>query len=53
MCFQFLGVIYWTDTKEDVIRRSTPDGKLVENIVVEGLSEAGGIAVDSTGRKVS
>lgn len=46
------GTIYWTDTSEDVIRRSTPNGETVENIIVDGLTEAGGIAVDSTGRKI-
>lgn len=46
------GMIYWTDTGEDVIMRSTQDGDVVENIIVDGLDTADGIVVDSTGRKV-
>jgi len=47
------GEIYWTDTAEDVIQKATPDGKHIENIIVDGLQTADGIVVDSTGRKVS
>jgi hypothetical protein len=47
------GEIYWTDTGEDVIQRATPDGKHIENIIVDGLETADGIVVDSAGRKVS
>jgi len=47
------GEIYWTDTGEDVIQKATPDGKHIENIIVDGLQTADGIVVDSTGRKVS
>jgi len=50
--FFFEGDIYYTDTSEDVIRRSSPDGEKIETIIEKGLVEAGGIAIDSIGRKV-
>jgi hypothetical protein len=47
------GEIYWTDTAEDVIQKATPDGKRIENIIVDSLETADGIVIDSTGRKVA
>ncbi|XP_021915388.1 low-density lipoprotein receptor-related protein 4 isoform X2 [Zootermopsis nevadensis] len=46
------GEIYWTDTAEDVIQKATPDGRHIENIIVDGLETADGIVIDSTGRKI-
>lgn len=47
-----IGEIYWTDTAEDVIQKATPDGRVIETIIVDGLETADGIVIDSTGRKV-
>ncbi|KAG8234142.1 hypothetical protein J437_LFUL007508, partial [Ladona fulva] len=49
---QKTGEIYWTDTAEDVIMRATRDGSRIENIIVDGLETADGIAIDSIGRKL-
>ncbi|CAG9854879.1 unnamed protein product [Phyllotreta striolata] len=46
------GEIYWTDTAEDVIQKSTPDGKSMEVIIMHELETPEGIAIDSTGRKM-
>lgn len=45
------GEIYWTDTAEDVIQKSTPEGKHVETIVMHEMEATDGFAIDSTGRK--
>jgi hypothetical protein len=50
--FLVLGEIYWTDTSEDLIRKATPDGRSIQNVIVDGLETADGLVVDSTGRKV-
>lgn len=47
------GDIYWTDTSEDVIKRATADGKKVRTIIMHELDTPDGLAIDSTGRKVS
>ncbi|XP_019869028.2 low-density lipoprotein receptor-related protein 4 isoform X2 [Aethina tumida] len=46
------GEIYWTDTAEDVIQKSTPEGKHVETIVMHEMEATDGFAIDSTGRKM-
>ena len=46
------GEIYWTDKAEDVIQKSTPDGKKAKLIIMHELQTPDGIAVDSTGRKI-
>lgn len=46
------GDIYWTDTVEDVIMRSSRDGRRVESVTTDGLDTADGLVVDSNGRKV-
>lgn len=52
--FRFkLGELYWTDTTEDMIQKSTMDGKNVTTIIENELEMADGIVIDSTGRKVS
>lgn len=47
------GEIYWTDTAEDTIQKATPDGKNTEVIIMHEMEAPDGIAIDSTGRKVS
>lgn len=47
------GEIYWTDTAEDTIQKTSPDGKIVEVIIMHEMEAPDGIAIDSTGRKVS
>lgn len=47
------GEIYWTDNVEDLIQKSTPDGKNITNIIQHELQTVDGIAIDSAGRKVS
>ncbi|XP_072376430.1 low-density lipoprotein receptor-related protein 4 [Diabrotica undecimpunctata] len=46
------GEIYWSDTAEDVIQKSTPDGKKSEVIIMHEMEAPDGIAIDSTGRKI-
>lgn len=46
------GEIYWTDTSEDVIQKSTSDGATMQTIIMHELETPDGIAIDSTGRKV-
>ncbi|RZC38041.1 low-density lipoprotein receptor-related protein 4, partial [Asbolus verrucosus] len=46
------GEIYWTDKAEDVIQKSTPDGRKSKIITMHELQTPDGIAVDSTGRKI-
>lgn len=48
----FAGELYWTDTAEDIIQKATPDGKIVEPVIIDGLETADGIVIDSSGRKV-
>lgn len=47
------GEIYWTDKGQDVIQKSTANGKKTTIIIMDELQTPDGIAVDSTGRKVS
>lgn len=46
------GSIYWSDTVEETIMKSTADGRHVELVIGESLGNADGIAIDSVGRKV-
>uniref|UniRef100_A0A1I8N054 EGF-like domain-containing protein n=3 Tax=Musca domestica TaxID=7370 RepID=A0A1I8N054_MUSDO len=46
------GEIYWTDTMEDIIMSSTPDGDNVRRIVYESIDNPDGLVVDSVGRMV-
>lgn len=46
------GEIYWTDTLEDVIQKSKPDGSNMQTIIMHQLQAPDGIAIDSAGRKV-
>lgn len=48
----FAGELYWTDTAEDIIQKTTMDGKYFETVISNGLETADGIVIDSTGRKV-
>ena len=47
------GEIYWADTIEDVIMRSTPDGMRIKQIYSESMTSVDGLVIDSIGRKVS
>lgn len=47
------GDIYWSDTLEDVIMKASANGENLENVMMDGLDNADGIAIDSSGRKVS
>lgn len=47
------GEIYWSDTAEDVIQKNTLDGKNLKTLIWHELQMADGIAIDSTGRKVT
>lgn len=46
------GDLYWTDTAEDLIRRSSFDGRTIETIINNGIENADGLVVDSIGKKV-
>ncbi|XP_030746611.1 low-density lipoprotein receptor-related protein 4 [Sitophilus oryzae] len=46
------GEIYWTDTSEDCIQKSTPDGKHRVAIITHEIETPDGVAIDSTGRKI-
>lgn len=47
------GEIYWTDTSEDSIQKSSPNGTNRATILTTEIKKPEGIAIDSTGRKVS
>ncbi|XP_055684209.1 low-density lipoprotein receptor-related protein 4 [Lutzomyia longipalpis] len=46
------GYIYWSDTVEDVIIRSSVDGMEVEHIIDDSIDSVDGLAIDSIGRKI-
>lgn len=46
------GDIYWSDTLEDVIMKSTADGASVQQIISESIDSVDGMAIDSIGRKI-
>lgn len=46
------GDMYWSDTVEDVIMKSSLGGEHVTHIVNESLDSTDGIAIDSMGRKM-
>lgn len=46
------GNIFWSDTIENVIMRSSPDGLNVHKIVGESLENPDGLIVDSIGRMI-
>lgn len=46
------GDIYYTDTEEDVIMRSSSDGRLVTEIHSESMDTVDGLVIDSVGRKI-
>ncbi|KNC20826.1 hypothetical protein FF38_11235 [Lucilia cuprina] len=46
------GVIYWSDTVEDVIMRSTPDGLNVSRVIYETIDNPDGLVIDSVGRMI-
>lgn len=47
------GIIYWSDTIEDVIMSSTPDGMEVNRVIYETIDNPDGLVIDSVGRMVS
>ena len=46
------GDIFWSDTVEDAIVKSSPDGVHVVEVISSSLHSADGIAIDSVGRKI-
>ncbi|KAL0269017.1 UNVERIFIED_CONTAM: hypothetical protein PYX00_010764 [Menopon gallinae] len=46
------GDIYWSDTLEDVIMKASAKGENLESVVTDGLDNADGLAIDSSGRKL-
>ncbi|XP_053699069.1 low-density lipoprotein receptor-related protein 4 [Sabethes cyaneus] len=46
------GDVYWADTIEDVIMRSSPDGMRVKQILSESMDSVDSMVVDSIGRKI-
>ncbi|XP_052860473.1 low-density lipoprotein receptor-related protein 4-like [Anopheles cruzii] len=46
------GEVYWADTIEDVIMRSTPDGMRIKQIYSESMTSVDGLVLDSIGRKL-
>lgn len=46
------GDIYWADTEQDAIFRSSPDGQQIRQIHSESMSMVDGMMVDSFGRKL-
>lgn len=47
------GNIYWSDTVEDVIKSSSPDGLNVNRIIHESIDNPDGLVIDSVSRVVS
>lgn len=45
------GLIYWSDTNDDVIMRAMPDGTQVQH-VVDGVDCVDGLVIDTIGRKI-
>lgn len=46
------GDIFWSDTLEDIIVKSTSDGTYIQQVITESIDSVDGIAVDSIGRKL-
>lgn len=46
------GDIFWSDSLEDYIMRSSPDGMEVRPVIRDSIENVEGIAVDSVGRKL-
>ncbi|GAB0097057.1 low-density lipoprotein receptor-related protein 4 [Sergentomyia squamirostris] len=46
------GYIYWSDTVEDIIIRSSIDGMEIEHIIDDSIDSVDGVAIDSNGRKI-
>lgn len=46
------GDIYWSDTAEDVIMRSIPDGNYNYKVIDDSLGNVESLVVDSIGRKI-
>lgn len=46
------GDIFWSDSVEDVIMRSSVDGLDTEHIISESLDSVDGLVIDSIGRKI-
>lgn len=46
------GDIYWSDTLEDVIMKSTSDGSYVHQVIAESIDSVDGMVIDSIGRKI-
>lgn len=46
------GDVFWSDTVEDTIMRSGPNGEDVRTVVADSLENVDGLAVDTVGRKL-
>lgn len=46
------GDIYWSDTLDDVIMKSTSDGAYVNQVIAESIDSVDGMVIDSIGRKI-
>lgn len=46
------GDIYWADTEEDAITKSSLDGRQVRQVLSESMDTVDGLVVDSVGRKL-
>lgn len=47
------GEVYWTDPGEDVIKKASFNGRVVETVIDSGIDTADSLVVDSIGKKVS
>lgn len=47
------GEVFWSDTIEDIIMSSSPDGVNVNRVIYESIDNPDGLVVDSVGRMVS
>lgn len=46
------GDIYWSDTLEDVIMKSTADGSYAHQVIADSIDSVDGMVIDSIGRKI-
>lgn len=46
------GDIYWSDTLDDVIMKSTSDGSYHQQVIAESIDSVDGLVIDSIGRKI-
>lgn len=46
------GDVFWSDSVEDVIMRSSANGLTTEHIITESLDSVDGLTIDSIGRKI-